>query len=298
MYLKLGLVTAALVLSACASPSRVENWTNFSKDAPQEVSVAQDQGVLVVYRDPAATKGVVRLSVDGEYFTSLLPGGYSQTVVCARTANLGAAYPEEDGNFVSKTQQTGYKIPVKAREATYIRISEKADGSISVAHLPFDDAVPELKKMNFQTNLVSRVGKFDCSGAKAVSETRYVLDAEVLFAFDGASAQDISAQGKKELARLAGEIKRQKNIDSVQVVGHTDPKGSAAYNQKLSEKRAQTVGRLLVNQGIAADAIFVAGMGKEQPVVADCEKRHKDRKAQNDCNRPNRRVEIIVQGFR
>ncbi len=67
------------------------------------------------------------------------------------------------------------------------------------------------------------------------------------------------------------------------VSGHTDDRGSAAYNKKLSLKRAEAVKACLVSKGIAADRIETAGYGEEQPVA--------------DNNTPegrqlNRRVEI------
>src|SRR5947208_8622312 len=52
----------------------------------------------------------------------------------------------------------------------------------------------------------------------------------------------------------------------VTVEGHTDSVGSAAYNQKLSERRAQAVKRYLVRQGIDPSRIMTEGYGKSRPI--------------------------------
>ena len=69
------------------------------------------------------------------------------------------------------------------------------------------------------------------------------------------------------------------------VEGHTDSTGSAAYNQKLSERRAATVKAYLVGRGIAAERVKSVGYGETQP------------RASNDTaegRAQNRRVEIKV----
>lgn len=71
------------------------------------------------------------------------------------------------------------------------------------------------------------------------------------------------------------------------VVGHTDSSGSAQYNQKLSERRAQAVADFLVDQGIAAGRINVRGEGMNNPIVSN---------QTAEGRAMNRRVEITIQG--
>lgn len=74
----------------------------------------------------------------------------------------------------------------------------------------------------------------------------------------------------------------------VEVTGYTDSSGAAAYNQKLSEKRAQSAADVLVEQGIDRSRITVSGEGENNPI------------ASNDTPQgrvKNRRVEIIVPAF-
>jgi outer membrane protein OmpA-like peptidoglycan-associated protein len=84
-------------------------------------------------------------------------------------------------------------------------------------------------------------------------------------------------------------------IRYINVNGHSDLLGSPNYNQQLSEKRAEAVRAYLVSQGASADKIEVFGYGKTMPVKACREA--KGRKAMIDCQAPNRRVQIEVQGL-
>lgn len=70
------------------------------------------------------------------------------------------------------------------------------------------------------------------------------------------------------------------------VNGHTDSRGSAAYNRKLSRRRAQSVKDYLTSQGVEAQRIKAHGLGESQPVASN----------DNPEGRANnRRVEIVVQ---
>ena len=77
-----------------------------------------------------------------------------------------------------------------------------------------------------------------------------------------------------------------RNTDKqVNVVGHTDSTGSAAYNQKLSEKRAEAVKSYLTAKDIQPNRITTQGAGESQPIASN---KTKEGRAQN------RRVEIEI----
>ena len=83
-------------------------------------------------------------------------------------------------------------------------------------------------------------------------------------------------------------------IQFINVNGHTDRLGSAQYNQKLSEKRAEAVKAYLVSKGVDRSKIETYGYGKTNPVRACPDQ--KNRAALIECLRANRRVEVEVQG--
>jgi len=72
---------------------------------------------------------------------------------------------------------------------------------------------------------------------------------------------------------------------TVLVEGHTDSVGSAAYNRKLSEQRADSVRYALLNRGIASTRIVVRGLGLDYPIANN---------ATAEGRQTNRRVEVII----
>ena len=78
----------------------------------------------------------------------------------------------------------------------------------------------------------------------------------------------------------------------VTIEGHTDSIGTAAYNQKLSERRAAAVKRYLVSKGVSANRLDTVGYGKSRPIAPN--------KTPNGRDNPqgramNRRAELKVQ---
>jgi OOP family OmpA-OmpF porin len=83
------------------------------------------------------------------------------------------------------------------------------------------------------------------------------------FAFDSA---ELTAQDKAELERIAGRLKELEFVGGT-ATGHTDSVGDEAYNQKLSERRAQAVVDFLTAQGVAAGRVTAIGMGETKPLA-------------------------------
>lgn len=125
---------------------------------------------------------------------------------------------------------------------------------------------------------------------------RISLSADGLFRFDGARPEDLLPEGRERIARLAAEIRTSaKVLHYVTVTGHTDRLGTDAYNQTLSQARADTVRGLLVESGLERAKVRALGMGKRQPVVTDCEGTRATPELIR-CLQPNRRVDIEVVG--
>lgn len=72
----------------------------------------------------------------------------------------------------------------------------------------------------------------------------------------------------------------------VEVAGHTDSQGADAYNQKLSERRAQAVRKYLINRGVSGDRLTARGYGETEPVADN---------ATAAGRAQNRRVELRVK---
>ena len=94
------------------------------------------------------------------------------------------------------------------------------------------------------------------------------LNLGVHFAFDSAKVNDAA---KKEIDKVTDYLNTTDNY-KVLLEGHTDSTGNANYNQKLSERRANSVKNVLVNQGLEADRITTVGYGETQPVATNATK--------------------------
>ena len=122
---------------------------------------------------------------------------------------------------------------------------------------------------------------------------KITLASKALFDFDKAvlKPEGMAAIDRDVISKLRDVTK----LELVLVTGHTDPIGTQAYNQKLSERRANAVRDYLVSKGVAKDKIETLGMGKTQPIpgVVCNQKNLKEKIA---CYAPDRRVEVEVKG--
>jgi outer membrane protein OmpA-like peptidoglycan-associated protein len=91
---------------------------------------------------------------------------------------------------------------------------------------------------------------------------------------------------REALAKLSGIVLAYPGL-RLQVEGHTDSTGTSAFNQKLSEQRANAVRDYLVQQGLDANSITAAGLGQDSPIADNSTPAGRQK---------NRRVEIIVSG--
>jgi OOP family OmpA-OmpF porin len=120
--------------------------------------------------------------------------------------------------------------------------------------------------------------------------------ADVLFDFDKAV---LKPEGKVKLDELVAKLKGVA-LEVIIAIGHTDRIGSAAYNQKLSVRRAEAVKAYLVSKGIEPNRIYTEGKGLTQP-VKQCPNPSAKGDIRNQqqliaCLQPNRRVEVEVVG--
>jgi OOP family OmpA-OmpF porin len=92
-----------------------------------------------------------------------------------------------------------------------------------------------------------------------------VVNLHINFANDSA---EIPADANALLDEYAAFLKRNTNY-SAKIVGYTDNVGSAAYNKKLSQKRAEAVMQALIERGVDAKQLSAIGMGELNPVASN-----------------------------
>lgn len=118
------------------------------------------------------------------------------------------------------------------------------------------------------------------------------FSADALFDFDKA---ELKPEGKAMLDDLARLLQGAK-YEVILAIGHADRIGSAAYNQKLSVRRADTVKKYLTAKGIEPNRVYADGKGKTQPLTKPADCKGKKGKGLIACLQPDRRVDVEVTG--
>ncbi|MGQ0564724.1 MAG: OmpA family protein [Gemmobacter sp.] len=114
------------------------------------------------------------------------------------------------------------------------------------------------------------------------NQLRVVMPQDILFAVDSATLQQTLVS---DLRAVAQSLQKYPN-STVQVIGHTDNTGAAAYNQDLSQRRAGSVAAVLRDYGVPGGRIVSIGRGEDQPVASNLTP---------EGRQQNRRVEIIIR---
>lgn len=107
------------------------------------------------------------------------------------------------------------------------------------------------------------------------------FDSGILFDFDSSA---LRSAARDNLTELAASLKKYPNTDAM-IVGHTDAVGSDDYNQRLSQRRAESAAQYLISQGISRSRLTTLGKGEGEPI------------ASNDTDygrQQNRRVEVAI----
>jgi outer membrane protein OmpA-like peptidoglycan-associated protein len=122
------------------------------------------------------------------------------------------------------------------------------------------------------------------SEAASIQREQDVLTAsfksDVFFDFD---STQLKPGGDAELGRVATVLNNYPQT-LIRVEGHTDARGSDAYNQQLSERRAEAVKQALVQRGVDPMRIQAIGFGETQPI--------------SSSDAMNRRVNIVIDPIR
>lgn len=107
----------------------------------------------------------------------------------------------------------------------------------------------------------------------------------ITFGFDKSDVQP-SFQGT--LNQFASTLNQYPST-FIDIVGHTDSVGEEAYNQQLSQRRAQAVSSYLVNRGVVSQRLVVRGVGEGFPIATN---------STEEGRAQNRRVEILLSPVR
>ncbi|MHB1619190.1 MAG: OmpA family protein [Sulfuricella sp.] len=182
-------------------------------------------------------------------------------------------------NNYNECWRTGYWTPAMATAECDPSLVKKAEPKIAEAEAPAAAPAP-----------------VPVVGPEKAAFVPITLQAETLFDFDKST---VRADGKKKLdEEVVDKMKEYPQVEVVLVTGYADRIGTVAYNQKLSQRRADAVKAYLVGQGVEDKRIETAAKGESDPVVS-CDNvkgkvSGKNRKLV-ECLQPNRRVMVEVK---
>ena len=104
---------------------------------------------------------------------------------------------------------------------------------------------------------------------------------KVLFGFD---RSDLTTSAQANLDKLVNVLQKYPDTD-IQIIGHTDSKGTDEYNQSLSERRASSVASYLSSKNVSSSRLTTKGMGESDPIATN---------DTEDGRSQNRRVEFVI----
>lgn len=110
---------------------------------------------------------------------------------------------------------------------------------------------------------------------------KVTFDGGILFDFDSSALREDARGNLSEFAESMEEFEE----SNILIVGHTDSKGSEEYNQKLSDRRADSASNFLIEQGVAAERLTSVGRGETEPVATN---------ETAEGRQQNRRVEVAI----
>lgn len=113
-------------------------------------------------------------------------------------------------------------------------------------------------------------------------ELKVTMRNEVLFDFNSAGLRSSSRDELREMASVFNQY----NDTTIVVAGHTDSVGSESYNQRLSNRRANTVSNYLENAGVRGSRLDAVGYGESRPKASN---------SSSSGRQQNRRVEIYIR---
>jgi len=279
---QLGAATlASLSLAACATPQRpeldrarslveaAESERDVREFAPLKLEAARDE---LRSGEAAARRGADDVVIQHRAEMAQLRVQIARQTAAERAANravddLGAKRKEL---ILELRTQEAQDATARARSAQSLaeRRAEEAESARAAAEAAASRA-SELER------------ELSDLQAKETDRGLVLTLGSILFEVNRA---ELTSAGESAVARLASFLKKQQERKVV-VEGHTDSTGSDAYNQTLSQRRAEAVRQLLLGQGIEAQRVSAKGLGESQPV------------ASNDSRlgrQQNRRVEVVV----
>lgn len=260
--------------------------------------ISPKQSRLVIYSlDDLSLPGATSIFVNGTYHASLIKGAYSELCYKTGDVELGARQMEV-GRRPKDLPDTITVVGLKGAATQFLRVREQG-GRPLLEPVPAAQAERELPAKRLQLHTISRVAQ-ECVIAPPAPVvpaviTNHSLSADTLFAFARSDRAAMTSLGTAAIDNLVGRLRNDySRIESLNIIGHADPLGNPAINERLAIERANTVRQYIESTSQLRTPISAEGRGAREPVATNCPR--VDSPLARECNQPNRRVVIQVTG--
>lgn len=293
--IRTALLSTAMLVSFVSHAQRggaSESWTNFGEPITLRDVVPGMAGAVVYRTNLSSSLPAVNIYLNGEYLGSLLENGYKYAEICPSHQRLSASFTRDDPAYRKKQNQGEY-YDLPSGKISFFKVVLDGNGKPVVLGVDARTAQSEMAGLRQQTHTLSRVAQRNCSPQNSPS-----LGAIALFEYNRSDYAGILPQSKQQIAEVARDISSAgvNNVGMIHLEGHTDPQGSTSYNDGLAKRRANTVKKALAQGGVPQHIIRTQGHGEYETIVSDCIHQYPSNSAAlNQCNQPNRRVEINIQ---
>lgn len=298
-------IASTMLLTACQTTAQLPAATPvWSKSASPDANLLNpqlsDRTANLIFVRPAANNQnnpdtSTNIALDDRFLVSVQDNHYSQAIVCAGNVALSAVPTSAKINDLSYGAAT---IKLDAGQTQVFAVTTDANNTPTLTPLYGNDINNALNGTYRQGHQISRVQAKDCPAPAVVApapvapvpqpaseyyvETRPNVRLNILFDTD---KSNIKPQYQSEVTKAANFLKQYPEANAI-IEGHTDSRGSDAYNQALSERRAASVVQALINQhGVNPSRLSAQGFGESRPVASND---NAEGRAQN------RRVMVVI----
>ncbi len=284
----------------------------FGEPYTTALAAPAEQTRVFVYRNTQAPNASpVNIYLNGQYHASLLRGGFTEFCAAPGAVNIKAALDDASRLHMSKLD-TGQRLELKAGQTIFLKVDESTSPTIGLLSGTAAQTKADMESTRRQIHTISRAKAALTCGQPAAAPAvlavvapppapkppvprEYALETDALFEFGKA---EIRASGYNAIESLVQRLLQDfSSVERIRVVGYTDPIGSAAFNKRLSQQRADKVARHIASRNIPIErGIEAEGRGPIELVKTGCG--NTPTPENKTCHAPNRRVMVVITGAR
>lgn len=200
----------------------------------------------------------------------------AETYIIAETRVL----PSEDAAVAEVVEATA-KAPVVAVEKQVAHIQQRLSEQRNSTTTPAGPSAPAAPNIAPQKPPLTPTRRVEMIGNRIQQLTTYFRQTANGNVYFDTNSSALTPTAKNTLGRQVQQMKRYKSAVYM-IEGHTDKRGSLAFNKKLGTKRARAVRQYFIDRGIAEERVQLVSFGEERP-ISGCN--------QESCWQQNRRAQ-------